>query len=701
MDDMQAQLIDAATQDFHNDEEQCLAARKVLETRLRPGDEEEVRQAIESVKKSQAPSRCLRWSLYAVLLILSMPLVGGHIFQFFKVSSLYQSMSSYHGEDPAEDMISSQLTDQQKLLVFGDRRFADESDRKKGLWDSDPENPAYYNEYAMAYFRDHAALPTHFIEQGEELDPDNGWYRLIAAAVKSEGVVEKVTTTSGSSTGSGSGSRGWRARGESTPSASMPKKKKDQRPEWKVVDETKMQSALAELYAAMEKPRLTSYDREMLVARIKVLPESKDFLSMVSLTAYMAGQPMSKFKVTYLSKVIAAEAYRCEVENDRDALVRLIEVWEESSRRLNKDGLYLVDALITKAWMSSAVLNIRDAAKVCGMDEERARFDHLHHEFQVLKELKNKQPAEAMDDLTFRRKAGMLHQMATPVVAKQVKNPPELKVEDLEPGRRADHGFAGRVMSAAGWNLFLMVALFVWVYRYRGGRVVRRLSNRLILLMNPVDWIWILAVGVLLPWGYYWAVQLMTPLSAREESITFTLFVQASGQLMGLLLMMQSWALLIIRWRLSIRAGVFGFIRPGKIWVIAVLSTLIIPVFGMATWSLDYLEVLQYIGASLCALVEIWLLVVGCRALFGNRVNAIYRVTVSRLLLPAYAVMALLMAGSVTINQHLEGYWVQRDWMFQLSEEEPGFGRYEYRVTEQLQKELELMLDVHSVRSGK
>lgn len=696
MDESQGKFIKAATQDLEGNHEQYLAAEQMLQAQLQPCEPEVLQRATTSLQRDQTQAKWMRRGLYMAAILLSAPLILMHGHKLFKTSNLYRSVSSYSGGDPTEEVITQQLSSEEELIIFGDRQFLNESDRKKALWDSEPENPAYYSEYAMAYNRDHSGLPIDFVKHAEQLDPGNGWYRLISASIESEGAVKKVKIPNVS----GGKSRGWKMRGEEPPSVVNQKnrqKRNDLRPEWTVLDEEKMQRVLLDFYAAAEMPRFTSYEKQMLVARTKILPEATDFVSMVSLIAYMAGQPLSKFQLLHLSNVVAAEAYRCEIEKDQESLRKLILAWGSVARALNQDSVYLVDALITKAWMSKAVLNLRDAAGACGLPEDQQDFADIHLEFEALKTQRSKRKSEELEEQMFRRKAGMLHQMAFIQMSRHIKNPPVLVEADLEPGRQVDHGLVGRVMAVGAWNLLLLLMFGIWLSRFRAGPVARIVSGRLTSLFHVTDWAYLFIGGVIFPWVYYWVIQLWSPLSAREEGIMFTVCMQAGGQFVGMILMMLSWSLLIVRWRLVKKGGVLGGVARQKMAAMAIVSAIVIPLFGVVTWSIEYKEVWLYAAGGVCGIVEIWLLVVVCRALFGNANDALGRITVSRLLLPAYALMIVLMAASVAINQQQEKYWVQKDWFFDLSVEEPGFSRVEYRMASQLQKELAELMDTHRV----
>jgi len=701
MDDVRERFLESATQGFEGNHEQKHEAYAMLHGQVEnsdpDSDPDQLVRATDALQKSPVQRKWWRRGLYLLVLLVSFPLAIQHTCNFLRGSGVAQmlSMPSLGSESNGEAVLTQHVSESDQLILFGDQSQTTESDQMKALWDSAPENPAYYIEYAMAYYQELGVLPSDFLEQSAQIDPGNGWYLTIHSAIESKEVVEKIKKPSSS----GRPSRGWRGRGENYPGVLTEKqkeKKLDERSEWKVLDDKKYQEALAGLHRAAAMPGFSSHMRELYVQRTQILPKATDLVSEVALIAYAASTRVYNIHITYLSKVVLAEAYRCEVEHDTEALKRLIASWEVIAHGLNQDGFTLVDALISNAWMEGASLQFAEASNVCGMEKEAARFSAMH---VVFKEMRNRRKRGNIagsandEDSLIERKGGMLHRMALSTSSRYVREPMALTDNDLKPGRMVDHSFVGRVMAATAWNLLLLMALVVWQYRYRRGAVVRIVSDRLTILFDRSDWLWLLGGGVLMPFCYYWVIQLWSPFSARAEGIYYSMFVQMIGQFVSMLVMMFVATALILRWRMMRWEGVFVVGKARWAWVMLACAASIPLVLGVATWSSSLFEPMLYLATGLGAVVGLWIvMVVGCW-MFGRSERYLMRAIQSRILLPTYALAILLMAASVVINYHEEQYWVQKDWIFELSEDEPGFGRYEYRISMQLKKELAEILN--------
>jgi len=286
------------------------------------------------------------------------------------------------------------------------------------------------------------------------------------------------------------------------------------------------------------------------------------------------------------------------------------------------------------------------------------------------------------------KKGGMLHAMAMPVVEKQIDHPDEIKGVDLKPGRLADHSFIGRMLSAAAWLLLLLFVGAVFIYRYRYGNVVRKLSTRLMSLSKPSDTFWILGGGVILPLAYYWVINRYSPWSVRHDSVHFIAFILPVSQFTAMLVLMLVMSLLIARWRLGGNAGMLGFQSAKWPWVFVLLSAFAMPCFGLILRDHGYSNLLMQFALGCLGVSLLYVMIEAVRACFGKQKHAIRRVLVSRQLVLPFALAALLMAVLVPVYHQDEFFWVSQDVDFSPNVEEPGFTRYEYRVAQQAKKEL-------------
>lgn len=69
-----------------------------------------------------------------------------------------------------------------------------QGEQLRALWESDPDNPVYFAEYVRNYAADSHALPADCLKVAEAIDPGNGYYHLLDAALRAKPLVTKTKT---------------------------------------------------------------------------------------------------------------------------------------------------------------------------------------------------------------------------------------------------------------------------------------------------------------------------------------------------------------------------------------------------------------------------------------------------------------------------------------------------------------------------
>jgi hypothetical protein len=200
MPDPAERFLTAATAPLGDNAELQVMARRELEECLVDGDAEALTSAAERLEETKA--RGWKWkfgffSLVAIVSIISLGLAGRTAVLLREARGIADPFS--HGsssEKRVENSLSKGLTADQRLLLFGDTSESLPSERMKALWDSDPENPAYFADYSIRFIRDHKRLPPDFLATAARLDPENAWFTLTASAGIAKGAVEKKPISS-------------------------------------------------------------------------------------------------------------------------------------------------------------------------------------------------------------------------------------------------------------------------------------------------------------------------------------------------------------------------------------------------------------------------------------------------------------------------------------------------------------------------
>ena len=77
------------------------------------------------------------------------------------------------------------LTDEERFLFHGDPQATSELERRRSIWESDPENPTYFGSYFEQLLsesnNEFSTIPADLIATGIQLEPDNALYRYVDA----------------------------------------------------------------------------------------------------------------------------------------------------------------------------------------------------------------------------------------------------------------------------------------------------------------------------------------------------------------------------------------------------------------------------------------------------------------------------------------------------------------------------------------
>lgn len=629
--------------------------------------------AVHSLEHADKSPRRRWWriALLGGMALVSLPLLVQTAMQC-KNLVMVRSMYTFEMDTSALEKSMVDLTPKQKLLLFGASGAANDEDRWKPLWESEPENPAYLAEYAMAYFRAHGGLSPEILGAAGNLDSDNAWFPAIAAAGIADKAVSKVRVPS---------SGGKRSRAT---------------PVWKIDDEKRLKDSLSAIHGFTSLPRFEPYQKELLTERMPLLPPRRDFVSQYPPIIYAFSMPTSTIQFRRFADVMAAGAQQCAATGDVEGFQQIIRDWKWLSEIAARNSATLVDGLVAKMIITSPLANYRDAARTLGLEKNAAYFEALDHQAQMEKDARNMRhkPLSPMEQLIERR-SSVFFGMTGPMVARQVKSPPPLTEHDLKPGRFADHALLERAGSWAGWLLLGIGAGLAGLSGKWGNPLARRLSVRMQDLFRLSDWLWVIVGGLVLPVVWYFAITRFTPLAAREWSARLSMFIQPGGQFGGMLLSMIILPVLIASGRLAKRGAALGLAPRFRWlgWLAAVAALLSIPAYG--SWLIwgNSGQIRQYIAFGLSGFAVIWILVgLGLKG-FGSVSQALRRATLARLLPPVWVCGMLMLAMLVPYFYSQEKRWIQQDQLFGVSAEFPAPMRYEHEVTKILRGELLEMLE--------
>jgi hypothetical protein len=665
------------TESFHaailrpleGDRELHAAGKRLLEERRdqTSDDPEALEASVNQLAKHDRSAFRRHWQL-ALNLTVILALVGALVAAAFHGRSLMHTaqlvgvpgMSTRSSaSDPLEAL--GNLSPADKLLLFGDTTQSSPSLRWKALWDSNPGRVDFFIEYALAYLEEHHDLPPDFLETGKRLDPENGWFAAIAAAIRADQATDRIERT-------------------------FAEKKAETPLRYRVIDSEKLNEALTLLESAASLPRFETHQRKLIAQRIRLLPPKTGVLDQAPTLAYMMGNKHAKRPLIHLPGVLYGKGQRLSELQDREAHAKLVQTWDSFARRLaQSEDVDVVDGLIKLTTLRGGYAALASSAQTL-KSPDTERLNEIDARFKRYSEWKREEnhPHEAEEQQAH---TSYWAGLALPMMRAVVPNPPPLNDEDLKPGRWADHELLAKFLAA--WAAVVMAgyAGAVALFRFRGGEIHRKLSRRLAEALSPADWAWILIVGVVLPFLVLQCFMRLPWIGGREWSIANLPNVGAVGLFYVAQSLMIALPVLIGRWRLSRRVGAVG-LRWSRQWILACIAGGLILTFPLAGLAMlkryDSMALATAVQLIMFLPFSIWLLIAACRSLFSRPEPLLKRITMSRVLLPAFMLGTLLWIGSAVASHRLERAWLKQDRLMEIRPDQTSFTWYEDETTRRL-----------------
>ena len=634
--------------------------------------------------------------LMPVILVAALALAASTMLDFYRHREMarYLFSGTRNREALMADALVPDATPQQRLLLSGDPSLGDPVTGWGKLWDSAPDNPAYFARYARAYVKEVSMVPPNFRKAAERLDPNNGYFPLLeATALAKKHCVERVRVT--------------RQKGD-PPSA----------PKWKILDQERLDECLELVTEAADLPKCQSYEKEFYREQFALLPEAKDSLTSVAIRTQFdrTAAPVSR-----LGEVFAAAAEQLAVEGDREGFEELLRIWRHtSSAWLSSMPDHPLSLYTGTVVISVPMANFVPAARELGLTETADKLEAQQRSLRSVRDNKGQSTAARKDQL--RLHGSYFLTFGEFMEGNRGDDAVAATQADLEPGRRADFELVYRAGMVVAWVIIAIACLLVVLCRFRGGRLPRRLSQRMTGLLTTADWLWIIGGGVFVPLLGWQLLSRFTPLGAKDWSASLHRMMVPTGQLLACLILMLGLPLVIARWRLQRRTGrILPLLRRPWIGVVCMAATaLAIPLFWAALRAnlpemmfkekegdivaimldvprfldLDITKTARpakgflYAATGLIALGLAWLLAVALRALAGSREKALARTTTSRVLTTSYSTALLLTALAMPLLHLAEQHWVARDELSPITMDSAPVTRHEAQSAADLRKQL-------------
>jgi hypothetical protein len=682
-------FLDAATRSFGDNAELQIVTRRELEEAIHHAPEtgdslETMRDRFDAL--DARPSRLSSW-VFAAMAAASLALLAWTSWSFYEKRhemEWFENLGDFMLSDIPGEKLTRGLSASEKILLLGNPTASPEGNRMKALWKSDPENPAYFAEYARTWVAKEKSMPPELWEEARRLDPDNGYYHFLAAVAAAEKSVGEVLRT--------------RKKGEPL------------RPrEYNILNASKWNQALDHLHAAAAAPDFKSYEKELRKSRSELLPLPDDILSLAPKTDYLFGNKVAEIRSFTLHRVVSAKALECLKQGDREGLLKLHAAWDSLLLRLLEcEPPSPIQTLLIRSSVGASSENFLAAADGLDMPDFaakiRARKELLADEHSPLKQAMGND--EAKDHA--RLHGGLLQEYAF------LLEPP--KEEEMRPIRLGEYALMDRAAAIGAWIILAVMTVCVTCYRFRAPGLAKRISSRLSYLVTGRDLLHMIAAGVILPYLFWLATTHFTPLGGREWNFHAHGGLIVAGQLLAVVLLMLLIPLILARRRLSQRASRLGLRGGSSVfgWLSVAACILSIPLFYTAQAVMvperlidsgDILNASSFIdldpdqagvpgsiwlwtAIGLLASATIYGLVSILRSLFTRRQHLLRRAILSRMLVPAYLAGTLLFAMSMPIHHVVERFWFARDMARNPISENFGIPTSEVRLLQLDQEKL-------------
>ncbi len=664
MENPKHRLVEAAVRPLADNAEMQVSATHFLEELVRD-DAAAAERVVKRWEELDSKKGRLTWrlALFSLLAIVSATILTVLVSRAINIRQAYNLVSGHSLTPPTLRKVGkSTLTPEQKLILYGDETQSSKAGKAKGLWDRYPENLAYFSQYAEAYLSENDKLPDDFLTQARRLDPQNAWFLYLAAGVEAKDCVKRQTQSATA-----------KAAGEM--------------PEIEVLNPARLDRALQLVREARNLSICNDYKKELMQQMIPLLAQGNLVERLISV-GHLAGLTAADLiTLRHLGNAIAAKAVVLGREKKTAEFQELISDAEAFvSKTLTVEPSTLIAGLVHRVNASSVSQGLAAGARQLELHPEAQRHQAIYDRLRQVRE-SHKNSSPLIDGFELRLKSGVLFAIVTPMVYRQAANPPVITDADVRPGRMMEHEILSMISAVAAFFLLGIYLIFAWVFRFRQSKMLQGIAARLESLLRPVDWFWIIGLGVVIPLLVVMLINRSSPLGGRDFSVYGLNFMMPTLHFIAAVFLIVIVPVLIARWRLGKRVAVFGLVW-GKPWIgwSAVISTIaFICAIGYAVpfSSMDQVRSLS----NLVLLPKIWMLTIAFKTIFAMPARLLMSGIIARVMVPVYATAMLLMISLIPVFNAAQQHWFEQDTLMSLDPNNPGMGTYEYKLAGQLLKE--------------
>ena len=529
---------------------------------------------------------------------------------------------------------TSRLSADEKMILLGDDDALTEEERLKAIVDRFPDRPEFYAEYAESCLRTNKKLPEDFDSIIARIDPGNGYFLHLKGL---EAGIRSLDVRFG-------GSKHIR---------------------FYIRNSAKLSEANQWIHQAAQADRYRSYKMDLREQRNRLLPPRDDFFTCAIFTGLNQSSSRRYYSDLDAESVFPiAELEATGKSGDIERFRIRLEDYREIQQKIIED-LPPVIQMLYEASKTTDVIHY--SAELADNLEIEPESSHL----KELSAWVNKNPSKYFTLTSSPRSTTMERMMerGSSMHCRYLYYTNRLPDEfipsekTLTPGRFAEHALWGRAASLMGVALLAALAWIMLLYRFRHGRLPRLVTHSLKKALRPLDYLWILLLGVGLPLLWHQAVR-QSPWGGLDFSLQHgieKLIAPQWGLLAFTVLMATTIA---VRWRVKRRLSALnlGIGRSMFTWICLLLTAATMPLmqYWIANPSLPDESML-----AAGAVPALWLVVSLTRGLFMPVGSVFGQLLVSRVTATSWLLACVVFAACAPIYYQVERHWVARDTLVQ------------------------------------
>ncbi len=671
------ELLKCWTDAIDDNAEQQLHAQALLDEAIEE-NAASLPQVLTLFQKVTAAAKKRRHWAYLLLTVGAVILFVAQWRQAYLIQQNFISSRGVSGLSSGANLQIKTQSAEETLLLYGDPQRVNKGEQLKALWESDPDNPVYFAEYVRNYAVASRALPADCHKIADAIDPDNGYYHLLDAALRAKPLFTKTKTD--------------HPKSPVTRSQVMKAQKEDKKRlelqqvnQFTINDPVQAKQVLDSWRKSLQKPHYESHKLAIHKQRAVILHRRYTWLDQFAPIVYIFGLEPLTTDERDLADLLVASLQAADFSTpEGQQFFRDVSTYAE--RIATRQDSSLVDVLVKFATLLSfyrqiAVLET-DALDPILVARWKARHEALMN--LRLELISRPSPEESVGE----KHGSLISGLLLPSAHKQTRNPPVVSMADLAPMRYADHCLVGRALISSYCLILLCMIPYHLLWRRKA--FMHRLTYEVWQAVPLRSVIGLVLCAVFLPTMIYVLLTWFTPLTGKEWSITYK-FLFPAVPVTSLVLLLWIMPRLLVGmaikpWlKLSCATRVW-YQRCG--WFACVL--LLLPLLGM-TWvaAVDWQKQTLLILLGICWLPALlWLVAGGIKGINGR---SFYEQVMSGLrrrivgVCTVCSLMVLSVAG--LILPKVESYWVQRDQLLAIDQNLPTTTN-EAQVIESIQNDL-------------